>query len=383
VKKIKTPSYLEAAQIAMKDQDRWNSVLAAAEDQMSSAKAIQAAMKDQGHWKAVVAAAKDQIPSTKAIQAAMKDQEHWKAIMAAAKDQIPSTKAIQAAMKDQGHWKATMAAAEDQMSSTKAIQAAMKDQGHWKSILATVQDQISSAKTIQAAIKDQGIFERFIPQGGSSLQSIFEKADIWKEYSTLQHQVKDLQQSAAPNQTSTIEANVSLGLSVSLSMVTGEMAGTHTPVAIGIQEQIDNISHSVSILFDKAESLKNPLITQLIIVLVCGFFFAYFNPIAAHQVENYLNKSEKKQISKQNNKNANSLPIDRSVLNSFRQVDADKLHVRKQPSKSGEILGYLYFGQAVEIVEKKKNWTMVRWTDDNRGITIEGWTFTRYLKMFK
>lgn len=178
-----------------------------------------------------------------------------------------------------------------------------------------------------------------------------------------------------------INATLVVALPAIEATFTGTSEGLSTDVALAIQEQTTTFAENAGQLLVQFEAQKNPLLQNAIITLFLLILFAYFNPIAAHQVETFLNKSEKKQISKQTNRTVTSLPIDRTLLNLFRQVDADILHVRKRPNRSGEILGDLRYGQTVQIVKKQKNWTLARW--ENGETSIEGWVFTRYLKRFK
>jgi uncharacterized protein YgiM (DUF1202 family) len=63
-------------------------------------------------------------------------------------------------------------------------------------------------------------------------------------------------------------------------------------------------------------------------------------------------------------------------------VKADILNVRRIHAIKSQILGNLYFGQLVCVMEKKKDWTKIRWEDEKAEISIEGWVFSRYLKKF-
>lgn len=48
--------------------------------------------------------------------------------------------------------------------------------------------------------------------------------------------------------------------------------------------------------------------------------------------------------------------------------------------KDSRIAGTLDTGYVVQIIEKKRNWTYVLYSDPSEGVVIEGWTNTKYLK---
>ena len=153
------------------------------------------------------------------------------------------------------------------------------------------------------------------------------------------------------------------------------------------QSQSANIVEAIERLIVEVRSVKDPLIQkiliQLIFPVVFALVFAFFNPVADFYVKDYLNKHEKKQISTQINQSVVSNVQAKEVLRCLRYVKADVLCVRKNKSRNGQLTGYLYFGQVVEILEKRKNWARIKWVDETGEISIEGWAFTRYLKKFK
>ena len=172
----------------------------------------------------------------------------------------------------------------------------------------------------------------------------------------------------------------------SVNLVSLQIIGEEI-ISNAVQSQSENIVQAIEKLITEVKSQKDPLIQrvliQLIYPIVLYLLFAFVNPYADFHVKNYLNKTEKKQISKQINTAVIRHVQYREVLNTFRYVTADVLSVRQNKNRSSILIGYLYFGQSVKILEKQKNWTKVRWVDDTEGNSIKGWVFTRYLKRFK
>ena len=61
----------------------------------------------------------------------------------------------------------------------------------------------------------------------------------------------------------------------------------------------------------------------------------------------------------------------------------DILNARKEKSTKSKIISHLSFGEVVEIIQKDKNWCLVRKYDNDNEIIIQGWVFTRYLSRIK
>ena len=85
---------------------------------------------------------------------------------------------------------------------------------------------------------------------------------------------------------------------------------------------------------------------------------------------NWMNDELKKDVSSQ-------------IINNFRIVAKDNLIVREGKRKDSRIAGKLDTGYVVQILEKKKNWSYVLYSNYESDEVIEGWTFTRYLKQIK
>ncbi|KAF0220197.1 MAG: hypothetical protein FD174_1436 [Geobacteraceae bacterium] len=88
-----------------------------------------------------------------------------------------------------------------------------------------------------------------------------------------------------------------------------------------------------------------------------------------------LLKELKREIKKQQ--------IQPQVINCYRVVSSRLLTVKSSNSRDSQTVGNLYFGQVVEIVEKKRHWSLVEYHNDSDEICIRGWVYTRYLDKFK
>lgn len=67
----------------------------------------------------------------------------------------------------------------------------------------------------------------------------------------------------------------------------------------------------------------------------------------------------------------------------YRIVNVDKLNIRKGQSRKTEIISHLNFADVVQIIKKKKNWTLIQKYNEDQETVIQGWVFTRYLTPIK
>ena len=233
--------------------------------------------------------------------------------------------------------------------------------------------------------------------------------NLWNQFGSLHQLIKDLKSTINADSISSlikevnalnIQAGISdFGMEPSVNP-DGTLAFSHDSMELqplheagsqvilhAIQGQSANILEAIERLIVEVRSVKDPLIQkiliQLIFPVVFALVFAFFNPVADFYVKNYLNKQEKKQISTHINRSVVDNVQAKEVLRHFRYVKADVLCVRKNKSKSGQLIGYLYFGQVVEILEKRKNWSRIKWVDETGNMSIEGWVLTRYSSKFK
>ncbi|WP_176555867.1 SH3 domain-containing protein [Virgibacillus ndiopensis] len=75
--------------------------------------------------------------------------------------------------------------------------------------------------------------------------------------------------------------------------------------------------------------------------------------------------------------------VSSQITNNFRIVTKKNLIVREAKRKDSRIAGKLNTGYVVQILEKKKNWSYVLYSNYQNDEVIEGWAFTRYLKQIK
>lgn len=71
-------------------------------------------------------------------------------------------------------------------------------------------------------------------------------------------------------------------------------------------------------------------------------------------------------------------------LSNYRVVFVERyLNVRIKPKLKSEVIFHLSNGDLVEIVNKQKNWTLIKKYNSENETVIEGWVNTRYLLKLK
>lgn len=148
----------------------------------------------------------------------------------------------------------------------------------------------------------------------------------------------------------------------------------------------EQLGDAITTLVAEIRALKNPALEKILSLLVypiiVALIFSIVNPITDFYIKESLNV-EKREIEKKIKKHVLAATEDRATLDSYRLVSRQFLDVRANPSARSPTLGRLYFGQVVALIEKRKDWSLVAWSDDENGVAVQGWVFSRYLGKFR
>ena len=140
-------------------------------------------------------------------------------------------------------------------------------------------------------------------------------------------------------------------------------------------------------LINEIRSLKDPILQRLlawlIYPLIVGLVLSVVNPVADYYIKETLNSGEKRQVVKDVSKAITNTVGNKAYLSSFRVVTATSLNVRKLGSTKSDVVGKLYLGDVVEVIEKGRNWSLISWQDTESDVVVRGWVFSRYLKAIK
>jgi len=147
-----------------------------------------------------------------------------------------------------------------------------------------------------------------------------------------------------------------------------------------------NLEEAVAAIVSAIQAVRIPalekILTWLIFPMIVGLLLSIVNPIADFYVKEHL-APNKKEIEKQIKKHVARSIRNTEQLSSFRLVSASVLNVRSRPSNEASILGRLQLAQVVVLFKRDKDWSIVAWSDDENGLQLQGWVFSRYLEKFR
>ena len=151
-------------------------------------------------------------------------------------------------------------------------------------------------------------------------------------------------------------------------------------------QSYERIEYVIASLVAEIRALKNPplekLLSLLVYPIVVALIFSIVNPITDFYIKEFLG-AEKREVEKKIKKHVLASTKDSAALDSYRLVSRKILDVRANPSATSPPIGRLCFGQVVLLIEKRKDWSLVAWSDDETEVAIQGWVFSRYLGKFR
>jgi len=124
--------------------------------------------------------------------------------------------------------------------------------------------------------------------------------------------------------------------------------------------------------------------------LLLALVMSAINPYSDFQVKRFLERTHFPQESPQESTKVVKQEARRAVddicqLSGFRFVNIGSgktLAVRSAAGARASVVGQLRFGQAVYVVEKSKDFTLVEWRSEDGSAVLRGWVFSRYLQRF-
>lgn len=153
-----------------------------------------------------------------------------------------------------------------------------------------------------------------------------------------------------------------------------------------LSRSANQLEFAITMLVAEIRALKNPALERILSLLVypiiVALIFSIVNPITDFYIKESLT-AEKREIEKKIKKHVLAATKDSAALDSYRLVTRTYLDVRANPSATSQPLGRLHFGQVVVLIEKRKDWSLVAWSDDENEVAVQGWVFSRYLGKFR
>lgn len=169
---------------------------------------------------------------------------------------------------------------------------------------------------------------------------------------------------------------------------------------IGFDETNNNFIYDINIKIIQGE--KSPFIKLIFIGVIVDLIVKIISkhliplliclpsiilPQVQEKIDTIVDKAatkDQKHTVRTLKKNSDSTDNELHLLKDYRYVTADLLNVREKPSKSSKKMGQLRLGQAVRLIKKTKDWTLVEYVrkDTDGEIVLQGWVFQRYIDKF-
>lgn len=154
-----------------------------------------------------------------------------------------------------------------------------------------------------------------------------------------------------------------------------EIEEKNVNVALQALEQIKNNADEIK----KKVTYKNPLIIIVMLFIIQAVASGFFNKCGETIYELI---SSTYNIFLNENKFQGGEESKIAFIENFRIVQANELNVREEASSESKLIGKLYLNQCVEVLEKTKYWTKIKYVNEEKGIEICGWVYSRYLLCF-
>lgn len=140
---------------------------------------------------------------------------------------------------------------------------------------------------------------------------------------------------------------------------------------------LENVSNDTKEIRENTKP-KN-IIVVILLFIMSGIFGGFFNKVGESVFELITNAyGQYIEINRMDNNEDSQ----KSFFEKFRVVNANELNVREEPGKDSRLVGKLYLNQCVEVIEKTKYWTKIKYESIEKGISIIGWVYSRYLSVF-
>ena len=150
-----------------------------------------------------------------------------------------------------------------------------------------------------------------------------------------------------------------------------------------ISKELNNIKNGKGII----AYLSSIMVTIYLIIGFCSDFITVIEYTeqtvypAIQSLSDHVFDSDKIAIKWLNNELKQDVPT--QLTNNFRIVTKDDLVVREGKKVDSRIKGKLNSKDVVQIIEKKRNWTYISYSNYEDNEYVEGWVFTKYLKQIK
>src|SRR6202165_5999163 len=156
-------------------------------------------------------------------------------------------------------------------------------------------------------------------------------------------------------------------------------------VGRALAQSNNTVERAIHALTEEIRAIRDPLLqrimTWLVFPLIVGLILSIANAVSDFYVKDFL--ADKRKLKKEIKQEISRSVGNAEYIKTYRLVSVMSLNVRAEGAVASRQIGTLQFGQIVELVEKRKNWSLVRWHDDETNVSLQGWVFSRYLEKFR
>ncbi|WP_026673974.1 SH3 domain-containing protein [Alkalihalobacterium bogoriense] len=147
----------------------------------------------------------------------------------------------------------------------------------------------------------------------------------------------------------------------------------------GLEEKIEQLTNEINSL-KKSLTTKDAIKLSIIANIIFSLFMFLIGPFLQPIKEEYSSfvHQNGKAVIKEIKAKVHSVIETNVALNNYKIVSSERLTVRITNKTNSNAVGQLYFGQVVQVVERKRKWTKVSYVN-SEGEIIEGWVYSRYL----
>ena len=131
------------------------------------------------------------------------------------------------------------------------------------------------------------------------------------------------------------------------------------------------------------ESSRQRFLWLLVVPLLLMLLNAVVAPVGDFYVKKWLEHSSPQAETKAVKQAAREAVTDVQVLSDFRFVSSRRpLVVFAAAGARSPAVAQLRFGQAVRVLKRGGDFTLIAWTGEDKEVKVQGWVFSRYLQRF-
>ncbi|MFP3555686.1 hypothetical protein SB861_33980 [Paraburkholderia sp. SIMBA_049] len=149
----------------------------------------------------------------------------------------------------------------------------------------------------------------------------------------------------------------------------------------------ESLTPLVVAIADEMRAMNGSPLKQILLVYILPILFialsSLISPIADYYIKGVLESrshpTTPREVKKNVRKNVPLYADNANDLKPFRIVSRRELAVHSHPSSRSPAFADVYLGDAVVLLEKRKDWSWIAWSTDEDSPARQGWVFTRYV----